>query len=123
MGAAGALATAGLLLLLLRAYFPPGRWLRPLALAAAGAGLAVALAAVTSLHFYGDAVDPRAAIAWHQVLLRSIPTEADTQQKTSNLPAGSLAVVDKEFLGWVRLAFANGQTGWVRQEDIVWLYR
>ena len=81
------------------------------------------LAAVTSLHFYGDTADARAAIAWHQVLLRSIPTEADTQQKTSSLPAGSLAVVDKTFLGWVRLAFPNGQTGWVRQEDIVWLYR
>jgi tetratricopeptide (TPR) repeat protein len=121
--AAGVLFTAGLLLLLLRAYLPPARWMRPAALAAAGAGLVLALVAATSLHFYGDTVDPRAALAWHQVLLRSIPTEADTQQKTSSLPAGSLAVVDKEFLGWVRLAFANGQTGWVRREDIVWLYR
>jgi hypothetical protein len=87
------------------------------------AGLLLALCAMMSLHFYGEATDPRAAIAWHQVLLRSIPTEADTQQKTSSLPAGSLGVVDKEFLGWVRLAFDNGQTGWVRQQDIVWLYR
>jgi hypothetical protein len=31
--------------------------------------------------------------------------------------------VDRTFLGWARLAFPNGQTGWVRQEDIVWLYR
>jgi tetratricopeptide (TPR) repeat protein len=121
--AGGALFTAGLLLLLLRAYGTPARWMRPAALAAAGAGLVLALVAAASLHFYGDTVDPRAAIAWHQGLLRSIPTEADTQQKTSSLPAGSLAVVDKEFLGWVRLAFTNGQTGWVRREDIVWLYR
>jgi len=121
--AAGAIVALGVLLLLLRGYRPPSRWLRPAALTALGAGLVLAAAAVTSLHFYGDAVNPRAAIVWHQVLLRSIPTEADTQQKTSSLPAGSLAVVDKDFLGWARLAFANGQTGWVRQDDIVWLYR
>jgi tetratricopeptide (TPR) repeat protein len=122
--AAGALVTAGVLLFLLRAYRGvPNGWMRPAAYAAAGAAFVLTLAAVMSLHFYGDTTDPRAAIAWHQALLRSIPTEADTQQKTSSLPAGSLAVVDKTFLGWVRLAFPNGQTGWVRQEDIVWLYR
>jgi len=121
--AAGVVLALGVLLLLLRGYRPPNRWMRPAALAAMGAGLVLAAAAVTSLHFYGDAVNPRAAIVWHQVLLRSIPTEADTQQKTSSLPAGSLAIVDKEFLGWARLAFANGQTGWVRKDDIVWLYQ
>ena len=114
----------GLLILLLRAYrHVASRWARPAAFSAMAAALVLALGAVMSLRFYGDAADPRAAIAWHQVLLRSIPTEVDTQQKTSSLPAGSLAVVDKEFLGWVRLAFGNGQTGWVRQQDIVWLYR
>jgi tetratricopeptide (TPR) repeat protein len=114
----------GLLLFLLLAYRDAaGAWTRPAAGAAMATGLLLALCAVMSLHFYGEAADPHAAIAWHQVLLRSIPTEADTQQKTSSLPAGSLGVVDKEFLGWVRLAFDNGQTGWVRQQDIVWLYR
>jgi tetratricopeptide (TPR) repeat protein len=121
---AGGLLAAGVLLLLLRAYRGnPNGWMRPTAYAAVGAAFVLTLAAVMSLYFYGDTTDPRAAIAWHQALLRSIPTEADTQQKTSSLPAGSLAVVDKTFLGWVRLAFPNGQTGWVRQEDIVWLYR
>ena len=122
--AAGVVLAAGLLMLLLRAYRgSTNGWMRRVALAVVGVALVLMLAAVTSLHFYGDTADARAAIAWHQVLLRSIPTEADTQQKTSSLPAGSLAVVDKTFLGWVRLSFPNGQTGWVRQEDIVWLYR
>ena len=122
--AAGVVLAAGLLLLLLRAYRGSASgWMRRAALAVVGVAVVLMLAAVTSLHFYGDTADARAAIAWHQVLLRSIPTEADTQQKTSSLPAGSLAVVDKTFLGWVRLSFPNGQTGWVRQEDIVWLYR
>ena len=122
--AAGVVLAAGLLLLLLRAYRgTTNGWMRRVALAVVGVAVVLMLAAVTSLHFYGDTADARAAIAWHQVLLRSIPTEADTQQKTSSLPAGSLAVVDKTFLGWVRLSFPTGQTGWVRQEDIVWLYR
>jgi tetratricopeptide (TPR) repeat protein len=121
---AGVVLAAGLLLLLLRAYRGTASgWMRRAALAVVGVAFVLMLAAVTSLYFYGDTADSRAAIAWHQVLLRSIPTEADTQQKTSSLPAGSLAVVDKTFLGWVRLDFPNGQTGWVRQEDIVWLYR
>ena len=122
--AAGVILAAGVLLFLLRAYRnATNSWMRSAAFGAVGFAVLLALAAVMSLCFYGDTTDPRAAIAWHQALLRSIPTEADTQQKTSSLPAGSLAVVDKTFLGWVRLAFPNGQTGWVRQEDIVWLYR
>jgi len=58
-------------------------------------------------------------IAWRAGTLRSIPTEADTTQKTIALPAGSVAVQDKTFLGWVRLDFENGQTGWVRKEDVI----
>jgi tetratricopeptide (TPR) repeat protein len=121
---AGLLFAVGLWLILLRLYRGVANgWTRPVASTAIAVAGLLLLCAVASLHFYGDATDPRAAIAWHQVLLRSIPTEADTQQKTSSLPAGSLGIVDKDFLGWVRLAFPNGQTGWVRQEDIVWLYR
>jgi tetratricopeptide (TPR) repeat protein len=123
VGAGFVLAT-GLLLLLVRAYRNLSNgWTRPAAFAAIALAFVVILAAVMSLHFYGETTDPNVAIAWHQVLLRSIPTEADTQQKTSSLPAGSLGIVNHEYVGWVRLVFANGQTGWVRQQDIVWLYR
>ncbi len=119
----GVILTAGVLWLLLRAYRPTPKWSRPAAPVAMGAGLLLVLVAATSLHLYGDTVNPRAVLVWHQVLLRSIPTEADTQQQTSSLPAGTLAVADKPFLDWIRLDFPNGQTGWVRQDDVVWLYR
>jgi hypothetical protein len=56
-------------------------------------------------------------------VLRSIPTEADTTQKTSPLSAGSVAVVEKTFLGWSKLNFAAGQSGWVRTADLIKLYR
>jgi len=79
--------------------------------------------AVTSLFTYGPATDARAAIAWRASTLRSIPTEADTTQKTTPLAAGSLAAVDQRFLGWRHLTFSSGQTGWVRAEDLVPLWR
>ena len=99
--------------------------------AAATAGTVLALAvvsaalAVVGWQSYGDAADARAVVVWRPTTLRSIPTEADTTQKTTALPAGSVAVADKTFISdrWTRLVFENGQTGWVRNDDLVALWR
>jgi hypothetical protein len=121
---AAALAALALGVLLGRGYdLLSPRWAKPAALAALAAALGLALAAATGWHAYGEAHDERARVVWRAGTLRSIPTEADTAQKTTPLGAGSVAVADKAFLGWVRLSFANGQTGWVRQEDVVPLWR
>lgn len=72
---------------------------------------------------YGQTADVRAVIVWRAGTLRSIPTEADTTQKTTSLAAGSVGVIDNTYLGWDRLVFANGQTGWVRHEEVVLLWR
>jgi len=85
--------------------------------------LLVIAGALTSLFTYGSATDARAAIAWRAGTLRSIPTEADTTQKTTPLAAGSLAAMDQKFLGWRHLTFPSGQNGWVRAEDLVPLWR
>jgi SH3-like domain-containing protein len=69
------------------------------------------------------AADRDAVIVARATSLRSIPTEADTSQKTTPLAAGSMARNDHEFLGWRRLRFDNGQTGWVRREDLVALWK
>ena len=97
--------------------------LRAAAIGLLAAALAIGLASGLAWRAYGIAADARAAIVWRSGTLRSIPTEADTTQKTAPLPAGSMARVDREFLGWVRLDFENGQTGWVRREEIVRLWR
>ncbi|MES2691926.1 MAG: BatD family protein [Verrucomicrobiota bacterium] len=95
----------------------------------AGGLLIVTLAAgasgIISLVTYGLAANPNAVIIARGGTLRSIPTEADTAQKTTPLAPGSLALADKTFLDgrWIRLAFENGQTGWVRKDDIVQLWR
>jgi BatD DUF11 like domain len=83
------------------------------------------LAAISysALRYYGVTADNRSAIIWHASTLRSIPTEADTAQKTIPLVAGSTGIADKLFLGWIRLRFENGQTGWVRKEECIFIWQ
>jgi hypothetical protein len=83
----------------------------------------LAAAAWIGLREFGETADARAVVVWRAGTLRSIPTEADTAQKTTSLAAGSVAIADKTFLGWTRLAFANGQTGWVRKEEFVPIWK
>jgi hypothetical protein len=72
---------------------------------------------------YGTAADARAVIVIQAGVLRSIPTEADTTQKTTPVLAGTIGVTNATFLGWNHLTFANGQTGWVRKNEIVALWK
>lgn len=81
-----------------------------------------ALAAVVSLSAYGPLAERSTAVVSRNVLLCSVPTEIDTTQKTVPLPAGSLGKIDRSFLGWSRMVFPNGQTGWVRTDWVTQLY-
>lgn len=114
--AGAALAVA---VLLFNAYGRRSRAVFRGALGALGIFSSLAIAAVFGVACYGIAADSRAVITWRTGTLRSIPTEADTTQKTTPLNAGTLALADKTFLGWTRLVFENGQTGWVHQEEVV----
>lgn len=77
--------------------------------------------AATSIATFGMAANASAVVIARAATLRSIPTDVDTPQKTTTVASGSLAIADKAFLEgrWIRLAFENGQTGWVRQEEVV----
>ena len=121
--AAALLLAAALIVLLLQGYRRISPWGKPAALTTSLLAVLLAAAATLSLHTYGPLADPEAAFVWRASLLRSIPTDADTAQKTSPLSPGSLAVVEKTFLGWTKLGFPGGQTGWVRTEDLIRLYR
>jgi len=116
------LLAAALIVLLLQGYQRIGAWAKPTALTTSLLAVLLAAAATHSLHAYGPLANPAAALVWNATTLRSIPTEADTSQKTSPLSAGSIAVVEKTFLGWTKLSFTGGQTGWVRTEDLIRLY-
>jgi hypothetical protein len=121
--AAALLLAAALFVLLLQGYRRIGAWAKPTALTTSLLAMVLAAAATFSLHTYGQLAHPAAALIWRASVLRSIPTEADTSQKTSPLSAGSIAVMEKPFLSWTKLEFAGGQTGWVRTEDLIPLYR
>ncbi|MEY2878877.1 MAG: hypothetical protein RLZZ15_1257 [Verrucomicrobiota bacterium] len=121
--AGAALAALAVIGLLAWSY---GRRPRALALASGAVlVLAVVAVAVSALGWraYGAAADARAVVVWRAATLRSIPTDADTTQKTTALAPGSVAVADKTFLTWTRLAFESGQTGWVHTDDLVGLWR
>lgn len=120
---AACLLAAALCALLLHGYRRLGPWARPAGLTACLAAVLLAGTATFSLHTYGVLAHPAAAFVWRASVLHSIPTDADTTQKTTPLSAGSIAVVDRTFLGWSRLAFPGGQSGWVRSEDLLPLYR
>ncbi|HEY4249501.1 MAG TPA: BatD family protein [Lacunisphaera sp.] len=120
---ASLLLAAALVVLLLQGYRRAGTWAKPTALIACLLAMVLAASATLSLHAYGNLADPEAALVWRATTLFSIPTDVDTKQKNSPLSAGSIAVVEKTFLGWTKLDFPGGQSGWVRTEDLTKLYR
>jgi tetratricopeptide (TPR) repeat protein len=125
LGIAATLAAAALALLLFSAYRRASTSRSVLAALLFVAGVLLATASALGFYAYGDAANARAVIVWRGSTLHSIPTDADANQKTTALPAGSVAIADKSFLKekWTRLSFENGQTGWVRSEDLVGLWR
>ena len=72
---------------------------------------------------YGVTADTRAVVVWSAGVLRSIPTEADVTQKTTALAAGSTGLADKEFIGWIRISFPNGQSGWILRKEAIYLWQ
>jgi hypothetical protein len=82
----------------------------------------LAIVGSLSLRTYGPLADARAVVVITATTLRSIPTDLDTQ-KSSPLSTGVIAATDKAFLGWSHLVFPDGQTGWVRSETLVSLWK
>lgn len=121
--AAALMLAVGLVLLLLQGYKLIGPWGVPAAAATSLLAVLLAAAATYSLRTYGPLANPAAVFVWEATTLRSVPTDADTAQKVTPLSAGSVAVVEKTFLGWTKLSFPGGQSGWVRNEALVPLYR
>jgi len=112
-----------LLVWLLIGYGLAPRWARWPALSVALLAIFVGVGSLAGRASYGLAADPQAALVWRAGKLYSIPTEADVAQQTTTLAAGAMGTMDKTFLGWTRLSFPNGQTGWVRQSELVTLWR
>lgn len=123
--AAAWLGATALAWLLCNLYGRRATWMYVSATVVFVLGLALAGSAIAGVFSYGMAAKKDAVVVARAGTLRSIPTEADTTQKTSPLNPGALALASKTFLGdrWVQLTFENGQTGWVRKEEIVPLWK
>jgi hypothetical protein len=120
--AASALAAAALAILLATAYGGRRVWARALAAVVIALAFLLGAASLVAYRAYGITADARAVVIWRAGILRSIPTEADVSQKTTPLAAGAAAIADKEFLGWIRVAFPNGETGWIPRTEAVYLW-
>jgi BatD DUF11 like domain len=118
------LLAVALALVLLASYGIIRRsWATPAASVLFAAAVIGGTASLIGFRAYGVTADTRSVIAWRGGVLRSVPTEADVTQKTITLSAGSTAIVDKSFLRWIRLSFPNGQTGWVLDSEVVYLWQ
>ena len=103
-------------------YVRPGSSWRWAAILLGLAAVCVVIGGVISLKKYGPLAKHSTAVVIKATTLYSVPTEATSLQRTAALPAGTMAVVDRLFLGWSRLVFPNGQTGWVRTDVLTHLY-
>jgi tetratricopeptide (TPR) repeat protein len=122
LGVASLLAAGAGALYLWDRYDGRRRWRFFTSASLLATGVAAAATSTGALHTWGPLVDPNIALVWTPTDFRSIPTEAGEQQ-TQPLGAGTLARIEHRFLGWVQLSFPDGQTGWVRRETVVPLYR
>jgi len=103
-------------------YFPQKR--NPLVrfgLANLAIGLLLFITASTALGIYGKLADRNAVMIVDVEPLRSIPTEAEAQAEKA-YPPGSIAHLEKSFLGWSKIRLPNQDAGWIRSEHIVSLY-
>ncbi len=97
-------------------------WTRSTAAILATASVLLGVLSFTSIHAFGITANRRSVIVWRTTSLRSIPTFADSTQKTAALSPGAVAFVNRTFLKWHQLQFSNGQTGWVPASDTINLW-
>ncbi len=84
-------------------------------------GALMALVAGLALGVYGKLADRGAVMIVDVEPLRSVPTEVEPQAEKA-YPPGSIAHLEKSFLGWSKIRLPNQDAGWIRTEHIVPLY-
>ena len=84
-----------------------------------GAGLTIA--GGSALATYGKLADRGAVMIVDVAPLRSVPTEVEPQAEKA-YPPGSIAHLEKNFLGWSKIRLPNHDSGWIRTENLVPLY-
>lgn len=75
----------------------------------------------TALGVYGKLSDSAAVMIVDVEPLRTVPTEVEPQAEKA-YPPGSIAHLEKTFLGWSKIRLPNHDVGWIRTEHLVSLY-
>jgi tryptophan synthase beta subunit len=75
----------------------------------------------SALGIYGKLADRDAVMIVDVEPLRSVPTEVEPQAEKA-YPPGSIAHLEKSFLGWSKIRMPNQDAGWIRTEHLVPLY-
>ena len=75
----------------------------------------------TALGVYGKLSDRSAVMIVDAEPLRTVPTEVEPQAEKA-YPPGSIAHLEKTFLGWSKIRMPNHDVGWIRTENLVPLY-
>jgi len=75
----------------------------------------------TALGVYGKLSDRSAVMIVDAEPLRTVPTEVEPQAEKA-YPPGSIAHLEKTFLGWSKICMPNHDVGWIRTENLVPLY-
>ena len=85
------------------------------------AGLLAVGGGSSALGIYGKLADRDAVMIVDVEPLRSVPTEVEPQAEKA-YPPGSIAHLEKSFLGWSKIRMPNQDAGWMRTEHLVPLY-
>lgn len=71
---------------------------------------------------YGALGEADTLLVVSQAALLTIPTDLQTEQVSTTVAEGSVAKQDKTFLGWIKIRLPNGESGWLRRENVMPLY-
>ncbi|MDQ8199319.1 BatD family protein [Pelagicoccus enzymogenes] len=66
--------------------------------------------------------EPDSILVVAEAPLLSIPTDLQAEQVSSVVAEGTIVTRQKSFLGWVKIELPNGESGWLRQENLLPLY-
>jgi hypothetical protein len=120
---AAMLAAAGALLVLLAGFGQLPRAWRRAGFALLAPALLGAFAATALLSYYGPLASRDAVLVWRPAPLRPVPVATLPEDEPVHLGGGSVGAARQEWLGWWRVDLGDGRQGWVRREDLLWVWQ
>ncbi|MDQ8187547.1 BatD family protein [Pelagicoccus sp. SDUM812002] len=71
---------------------------------------------------YESLGEPDSILVIAESPLLSIPTDLQSEQVSTTVGEGTIVKEERTFLGWVKIQLPNGESGWLRNENLMPLY-